>query len=186
MHSNRLHALPAFGRRIKTLRRARLVKQSALAAAVGVEQSTVSRWESGAQTPDKELQEHVLSVLVVTCPTKDSALRRLVETSKLAMHLIDDASHICLAYSAKRGREWRRDPEALSGKPLWRFATDEIRRAELDMADSGWWDSHAPEPVNLSTSDHTNPEMSIKAGVLTYERLYLSDGTPVRLCTSSY
>lgn len=177
--------LPAFGTRLKRLRRARSVKQFALADILSVEQSTVSRWEAGTHIPDEGLQHKALQALLQTS-SDDSALRRLVETSQTATHLIDDASHICLAFSPSRGKEWRYDPAVLQGRQLWGYASDEIRAAETAMADNGWWDQHLPSPVVLTTSAKSHPEMAIKAGELIYERLYLADGTPVRLCTSRY
>lgn len=178
-------AFPAFGTRLKRLRRARCVKQFALADMLNVKQSTVSRWEAGLQVPNERLQRKALQLLFDNS-SDDPALRRLVETSQSATHLIDDASHICLAFSPSRGKEWRCDPSALQGRQLWEYASDEIRMAEARMVDNGWWDDQLPAPVVLTTSAKSHPEMAIKAGELIYERLYLADGTPVRLCTSRY
>lgn len=178
-------SFPAFGTRLRRLRRARSIKQFALADMLNVEQSTVSRWEAGTQVPDEVLQHKALQALFHSSPD-DSALRRLVETSHAATHLIDDASHTCLAFSPSRGKEWRCDPNSLQGRQLWAYASNEIRVAEAAMADNGWWDELLPAPVILTTSAKLHPEMAIKAGELIYERLYLADGTPVRLCTSRY
>lgn len=177
--------LPAFGARLQALRRAQRVKQAALAEMLDVEQSTISRWETGIQSPTPEIQLEAFSILT-SQSSNDSALRRLVEHSNDATHLIDDASHVCLAFSPRRGAEWRRDPTALIGRPLWGFATKEIQLAEAFMANTGWWDTHFPEPVILRTSASADPQMAIKEGTLIYERLYLADGSPVRLCTSRY
>lgn len=176
---------PAFGARLRMLRRAHRVKQAALAEMLGVKQSTVSRWEADIQLPAPEIQRRAFSILT-SQSTNDSALRRLVEHSNDATHLIDDASHVCLAFSQKRGREWRHDPAVLLGRSLWNFATEEIQLAETLMANGGWWDQHLPAPVTLRSSASTDPQMAIRKGTLIYERLYLSDGSPVRLCTSRY
>lgn len=178
-------SLPAFGTRLKRLRRARGIKQFALADVLSVEQSTVSRWEAGTVLPSNTVQHKALSVLQRT-GTADTALKRLVESSKTATHLIDDASHVCLAFSVSRGNEWRRDPSSLLGRQLWAYASDEIQLAEATMAQSEWWDEFLPAPVVLRTSAKSHREMAIKEGELIYERLYLADGTPVRLCTSRY
>ncbi|MDA8586973.1 hypothetical protein N9L47_12040 [Rhodobacteraceae bacterium] len=113
-------------------------------------------------------------------------MKRLVETSNTATHLIDDASHVCLAFSVSRGNEWRRDPSALLGRQLWAYASDEIQLAEATMAQGAWWNEFLPAPVVIKTSATSHREMMIKQGELIYERMYLADGTPVRLCTSRY
>ena len=156
------------------------MKQAALADVMAVDQATVSRWESGAQLPDNPVQEKVLQTLSAQ-RSDDSALRRLVEASGDAVHLVEEANHICLAYSKTRAMEWRRRPGSLLGTSLWRFATDEIRQAELELSDEGWWDTYLPEPKSFSTSGVVHDEITIPAGPILWERLYLADGTPVRL-----
>ena len=176
---------PAFGPRLRTLRRARSLKQSALAEMIGVEQSTVSRWESGTLIPSSDVQDQVFQTLSV-CKVDEFALKLLVESSTLPIHLIDEASHICLAYSKSRGHEWRKDPQVLLGKTLWPYASEEIQIAEEALDQTGWWDTYQPQPFQIRTAPSHNPEMRIQAGCLTYERMYLSDGTPVRLCTTQF
>lgn len=172
--------LPAFGHRLRRLRRALGMKQSALADAAKVDQATVSRWERGAHVPDRSVQDSVLETLSAR-RADDSALRRLVETSTDAVHLVEEASHICLAYSKSRAMEWRRRPDSLLGTSLWRFATDEIRQAEFELTDEGWWDAYLPPPKIFRTSAAIHDEITIQAGAILWERLYLADGTPVRL-----
>ena len=70
----------------------------------------------------------------------------------------------------------------LVGVSLWQFATDEIRRAEADLADSDWWSVQMPAPRIFQTSERRDA-IRISAGGIMWERLYLSDGTPVRLVT---
>lgn len=156
------------------------VKQAALAEMMAVDQATVSRWENGAQLPGRPVQEAVLNTLGAQ-RTDDRALRRLVETSTDAVHLVEEASHICLAYSKNRAMEWKQWPGSLIGTSLWRFATDEIRQAEYELTDEGWWDAHLPEPKRFRTSAAYHDEITIRAGAILWERLYLADGTPVRL-----
>ena len=177
--------IPAFGARLRNLRRARSLKQSALAEMIGVEQSTVSRWESGTLTPSSEMQEQVFQSLF-DCKVDEFALKLLVESSTLATHLIDEASHVCLAFSKPRGLEWRKDPQTLLGKTLWPYASEEIQLAEEELGKIGWWDTYQPEPFKIRTAPSDNPEMRIWAGYLTYERMYLANGTPVRLCTTQF
>ncbi|WP_424833504.1 helix-turn-helix domain-containing protein [Ruegeria sp.] len=171
---------PAFGARLKRLRRSIGCKQSALADLLNVDQTTISRWENNVQIPAPELQTSVFSALG-SIKADDDALKRLVVRSKDCLHLVEEASHNCLAYSASRAKDWNTSQNALLGVSLWQFATDEIRQAEHELHDSGWWDLQHPEPKTFITSEARHDRIRISAGQITWERLYLSDGTPVRL-----
>ena len=171
---------PGFGKRLRHLRRMVGLKQSALADLLEVNQATVSRWESGAQTPDAVTQQSVFSLLGPV-RAEDGALKRLVETSYDCVHLVEEANHRCLAYSASRARDWKTTQNALLGVSLWQFATDEIRQAEAELADEGWWEVATPTPKMFLTSEARHDRIRISAGPIIWERLYLADGTPVRL-----
>ena len=114
--------LPGFAYRLKRARRAAQMKQADLAMRMGVDQTTVSRWESGAQQPDSALQQQILSLFAIPA-SNDFALKRLVQSSHDSVHLVDEASHICLAYSDKRALEWKTTPSALLGVSLWHEST---------------------------------------------------------------
>ncbi|WP_299983069.1 helix-turn-helix domain-containing protein [uncultured Ruegeria sp.] len=171
---------PAFGKRLRRLRRSVGLKQSALAGLLGVDQTTVSRWENGGQTPSVHVQQKVFSALGPS-RVQDSALKRLVVNSAECLHLVEEASHTCLAYSASRARDWKTSQHALLGVSLWQFATDEIRQAEAELQKDGWWELHSPSPKAFLTSEAVHDQIRISAGQIVWERLYLADGTPVRL-----
>ncbi len=171
---------PAFGKRLKRLRRSVGLKQSALADLLEVDQTTISRWENGGQTPSAHVQQSVFAALGPV-RVQDSALKRLVVHSAECLHLVEEASHTCLAYSASRARDWKTSQHALLGVSLWQFATDEIRQAEAELQQDGWWDLHSPSPKAFLTSEAVHDQIRISAGQIVWERLYLGDGTPVRL-----
>ncbi|MBL1435271.1 MAG: helix-turn-helix transcriptional regulator [Rhodobacteraceae bacterium] len=173
---------PCFAQRLFRLRRATGVKQLSLALEMGVNQTTVSRWEAGQQTPSIKMQQKALAILS-TARSDDTALRRLVENAGNYVHLVDDATHVCLAYSPLRARSWNTSQQALLGVSLWQFATDEIQQAEADLEKSDWWSAQMPTPQSFQTSRRVHDEITISAGGILWERLYLSDGTPVRLVT---
>lgn len=175
---------PAFGRRLKRLRRATGMKQSALAHVMRVDQATVSRWENGVQTPSPEQQAAVFTALS-DHRADDAALKRLVGSSQACLHLVDEASHVCLAYSPSRARDWSASQHSLLGVSLWQFATDEIRQAEMELTDEGWWDLQVPNPKAFITSQAVHDQITISAGQIVWERLYLADGTPVRLVSGT-
>lgn len=173
---------PFFAQRLRRLRRTTGVKQSALAQELRVDQTTVSRWEAGHQTPSAGMQQKAPEALAVS-RTDDAALRRLVENAGNYVHLVEETTHVCLACSHKRAGDWRTSQRALPGVSLWQFATDEIRQAEAEPGDSNWWSVRIPTPKSFRTSRRVHDEITISAGGILWERLYLSDGTPVRLVT---
>ncbi|MEO1679715.1 MAG: helix-turn-helix transcriptional regulator [Pseudomonadota bacterium] len=173
-------SFPAFGRRLRRARRSSGMKQAALADLLHVDQATVSRWESGVQTPPPDLQWAALDLLGPQRGS-DDALRRLVEQSGACVHLVEESSHVCLAYSAARARDWQTSRRTMLGVSLWPFATDDIRREEEALAGAGWWDQHTPAPRHFTTAPQEHGSIRISAGGIMWERLYLADGTPVRL-----
>lgn len=175
--------LPGFGARLKRLRRARNLKQAYVAAIAGVCQTTVSRWEAGVIEPPRKVAAKVLHELQGTSHA-DTALRRLVESSRLPVHLISDADHRLLAASDARWRQWGPGAHRCAGESLWPFATDEIVAAEEALSSSGWWDQHLPDPVEVVTRAGGSPPCRIAPGRMLWERVWLSDGTPARICTS--
>lgn len=172
--------LPSFGRRLRQQRRVLGLKQLVIAQEMGVDQATVSRWESGQQEPDAEVQRAVLRLLSQS-RTDDSALRKLVENSNNCLHLVEETSHICLAYSPSRAQDWMVSQRAMIGVSLWQFSTDEIRQAEAELAESDWWSVQEPQAKLFCTSEATHSAIRISAGGILWERLYLADGTPARL-----
>jgi len=176
--------LPHLGPRLRRLRRIRGLKQSVVAELAGVAQPTVSRWERGEIDPGPELACRLLTVLTGNvCQPDDSPLRRLVETSPLPVHLVADADHRLLAASPSRQREWGRDSASLLGQSLWRFATEGIQAAEASLDGLGWWHDRIPGAIQVHTG-RGNAGLSIRPGLMLWERLYLGDGTPVRLCST--
>ncbi|WP_227271615.1 helix-turn-helix domain-containing protein [Roseobacter weihaiensis] len=172
--------LPAFGKRLKRQRLSVGMKQAALADLLGVNQTTVSRWESGLQTPDDLTQQAGLDVLT-SARIEDAALKRLVQQSTGCVHLVEEANHVCLAYSESRAKDWDTTRGALLGTSLWQFASDEIRQAESELEAMGWWDTYLPAPKAFDTSEVLHDRIRISAGTILWERVYLSDGTPARL-----
>lgn len=174
--------LPGFGARLRQLRKARGIKQTYLAVLVGVDQATISRWESGSITPDAK---HAAAALHALHPEKldDSTLRRLVESSSMVVHLVTDVDHVLLAASKGRESEWRRSAASLRGQCIWGAASPAIVDAELNLESQGWWENTHPDPVEINLDAYNNGFLPIIPGRMLWERVWLSDGRPARLCT---
>ena len=172
------------GRALRRWRRLRGIKQSHAAEMFGVTQATLSRWERGHhRLPDAARRELTRLLAASLDSAADAGLRRLVEASTLATHLVCDLTHRLLAASPARLAEWSADFTDLRGRSLWRFATDEIRAAESRLGELGWYDVSVAE-VSFWTGPNDSPIVSITPGILVWERLQLSDGTLARLATS--
>jgi transcriptional regulator with XRE-family HTH domain len=174
-----------YGRALRRWRRLRGVKQSHAAELFGVTQATLSRWESGRhRLPDQAAGKLARLLAAPLDSPGDAALRRLVESSGLAVHLICDLSHRLLAASPARIAEWRIDAGELRGESLWHFASDEIRTAEARLPELGWYDNGAAS-VTFWTGRNRSPVVAISPGTLEWQRLPLSDGSFARLVTST-
>jgi DNA-binding transcriptional regulator YiaG len=157
------------------------VKQSALASEMGVSQTTISRWEAGAQAPAPR-EEYQLMRLLAARPTSaaDSALLDLVRHAPQPVHLICDLTHRLFAASPARVSDWRVGVEELAGRSLWRFASPGIARGEAALDALGWYEPFAPAVI-VDTEHADFDELTIAAGRLRYTRMPLSDGTFARL-----
>lgn len=173
-----------FGRALRRWRRLRGIKQSHAAEMLGVTQATVSRWELGRHRPTESESRRLARLLQAPLDSGgDAALRRLVESSDLSVHLICDLSHRLLAASPSRYAEWHASAEDLHGVSLWRFATDQIRAAESRLPDLGWYEEGRASLTFWTDTNHRDV-VTIVPGRLLWERLQLSDGTLARLVTS--
>lgn len=174
--------LPGFAARLRILRRACNYKQAHIARIAGVDQATISRWESGITTPNQDLADSVLRTIQ---PAKldDSILRRLVESSTMTVHLVTDADHLLLAASPKRQAEWGISIQALRGKSVWAAASPAIQTAESNLESLGWWETMHPDPVSVELKKFNSGFLPIVPGHMLWERVWLADGRPARLCT---
>lgn len=176
--------MPHIGPALKRVRLLRGMKQSHVAELAGVTQATVSRWEHGTHQPDPAQAARLLDLLEARLDgASDRALRRLVETSAVPVHLVCDVSHRLLAASPGRAGEWGRSAAEMLGHGMYVFATDQIREAEGQLPDLGWFEPLGP-PVITWTAANDSPIIRIKPGYLLWERLRLSDGSVARLCTT--
>ncbi len=175
-------SLPGFGARLRRLRRAIGYKQAYVAHIAGVDQATVSRWERGEIQPDYKHAQAVLRALS-PAPGNDSTLRRLVESSALTVHLISDVDHTLLAASPGRAREWNVSISTLIGRSLWEAASPAIYTAEASLESLGWWECTQPAPVEVELVAYDSGFLPIVPGRMLWERVWLSDGRPARLCT---
>jgi transcriptional regulator with XRE-family HTH domain len=173
-----------YARALRRWRRLRGIKQSHAAELFGVTQPTLSRWERGMLALPEEATRQLSRLLCAPLDSAaDAGLRQLVESSALPVHLVCDLSHRLLAASPARYAEWHTDAAELRGVSLWRYASEEIQRAESRLAELGWYENGATR-LSFWTGANDDPIVTIRPGVLIWDRLPLSDGTLARLATS--
>ncbi|WP_231420701.1 helix-turn-helix domain-containing protein [Sphingomonas sp. Leaf205] len=96
--------LPA-GRALHRFRRLNSIKQGHIAELLNVSQGTVSRWESGAHEPEIHHRERIFAMIAARANNDaDAALRRLVCSSTMAVHLVCDATHTAGGIAIQGGK----------------------------------------------------------------------------------
>lgn len=167
------------------LRRWRLlnrIKQTHAAELFGVAQSTISRWESGAQEMEPAERAQVERRLSARLDAAaDRALARLVDAGPSPMHLVCDLSHALLACSPPRAAEFGAPLSGLMGRSLWRYATPEIQRMEAALEAMGWRETQAPPAIEFRTGANRSDEVPIRQSACRWTRIVLADGSAARL-----
>lgn len=177
------HDLP-IGQALRRFRRLNGIKQGDIAQRLSVSQGSVSRWESGTQMPDSGHCERIAEIVAASANSaSDAAIKRLVSTSSLPVHLVCDATHRLLAASPRRAASWNVDVGSYLGSSLWRFATDEIMAAEEGLAGVGWYEGPC-QLLRFATGGNASDEIPVAPGIMQWETIPLSDGRVGRLTTT--
>jgi transcriptional regulator with XRE-family HTH domain len=172
------------GRALRRFRQLRAIKQGHVAEALGVSQGSVSRWESGTTEPERGHRERIAALIAANAGNDgDAALRRLIATSTLPVHLVCDASHRLLAVSPVRAAAWRADIDAFIDTPLWRFASPEIIAAEDGLADRGWFERPF-QRLRFRTGPNDSQVIRVLPSLMQWETILLADGRVGRLTTT--
>ncbi|WP_252275500.1 helix-turn-helix domain-containing protein [Pseudomonas subflava] len=173
---------PSLGGALRRWRVQHRIKQSHAAGLFGVNQSTISRWETGVQEMSPGERARVERLLLARLDSAaDAALARLVQDSTKPVHLVCDLSHRLLACSSARAAEFALPLSALLGESLWPFATEEIALREAALDDLGWRDIARSVSVEFASGANGSPLVPIVPSRCRWTRLMLSDGTAARL-----
>jgi len=166
-------------RRWRVLRR---VKQAHAAGLLGVSQATISRWESGAQTPDADEERRLRLLMAARLDSAaDRQLARMVSLSSAPVHLVCDLTHRLLAASPAREREFAVPLSDLLGHSLWRYASPDIVNAEARLGELGWFGPEAPAVELATGANAADAPVPITPSRFRWVRFQLSDGSFARL-----
>lgn len=172
------------GRALRRFRRLNGIKQGHAAELLGVSQGSVSRWESGAHEPEARHRDRVVEMIAALANNDaDAALRRLVSSSTLAVHLVCDATHRLLAASPSRTASWGTRADDFLGQTLWPFASPEIVAAEASLRDRGWFERPC-QRVRFRTGANGSDVVAVQPSLMQWETMPLSDGRTGRLTTT--
>ena len=178
-----IHDLP-IGRALLRFRRLNGIKQAHLAELLRVSQGSISRWEGGTHEPDAASRGRIAALIAAHANNDgDAALKRLITTSTLAVHLVCDATHILLAASPSRAAGLAGGVAPYMGTSLWRYASAEIVAAEARLGDSGWFDRPFQAFSFLTNNNHSD-DVPVRPGRVLWETIPLADGRVGRITTS--
>jgi len=178
-----VHDLP-IGRALLRFRRLNFIKQAHAAELLSVSQGSISRWEGGTHVPDERHRERIAALIAAHANNDgDAALKRLITTSTLAVHLVCDATHILLAASASRAAGFAGGAEPYLGSSLWRYASAEIVEAEARLAAGGWFERPF-QAFSFRTGDNHSHDVPVRPSTVHWETIPLADGRVGRVTTT--
>lgn len=100
---------------LRRFRRVRAIKQAALAEMLGVDQATVSRWESGRQAPDLGIQRRLRALMQGTGARDETLVAHWV-TAAVGDSVLLDATRTIRAASGPFCRRHRIEPAGVAGR----------------------------------------------------------------------
>lgn len=172
------------GRALHRFRRLNGIKQGHVAELFSVSQGTVSRWESGTHEPETHHRERIFAMIAAQANNDaDAALRRLVCSSTMAVHLVCDATHRLLAASPSRVAGWTSRADDFIGRSLWPFASPEIVAAEVGLRDRGWFEQPG-QRLRFHTGSNDSNVVVVRPSLMQWETVPLADGRIGRLTTT--
>lgn len=178
-----VHDLP-IGRALLRFRRLNGIKQAHVAELLSVSQGSISRWEGGTHVPDEHHRERIATLIAAHANHDgDAALKRLISTSTLPVHLVCDATHILLAASPSRAAGFAGGAEPYFGTSLWRYASPEIVEAEARLADGGWFERPF-QAFSFRTGDNHSHDVPVRSSMVRWESIPLADGRVGRVTTT--
>ncbi|RVT90543.1 XRE family transcriptional regulator [Sphingomonas crocodyli] len=172
------------GRSLLRFRRLNGIKQAHVAELLCVSQGSISRWEGGTHAPDEHHREKIATLIAAHANNNgDMAMKRLISTSTLAVHLVCDATHILLAASPARAAVFAGGVDRYLGTSLWRYASPEIAEAEARLADDGWFERPF-KALTFRTGDNLSHDVPVRSSTVRCETIPLADGRVGRVTTT--
>lgn len=142
-----------WGPQIRRFRRLRAIKQNALAEQLGVDQATVSRWESGRQVPDLGMQRRLRALMRGAEPRDEVLLKHWIDTA-LGYTMLTDAQRTILAASPSFCVLHEVAAPEIVGMSAVPTFTDELERSWWIAVEHGFFDGEVAS-VTVVSRFHT-------------------------------
>lgn len=167
--------LEDWGAQLRRFRRLRALKQSALAEMVGVDQATVSRWESGRQSPDLGTQQRLRDLMRRIEPHQEVLLKHWIDTS-VGYTVLCDENRIIRAASPSYCSIHGVSPSDVLGRSSLPVFTAELERALWQAMDQGFFEGEvASVRVVGRWNTHSGRQRGV-GGIAVWTPVPLADG----------
>lgn len=138
---------------LRDYRRRHGLTQSALAEALNVDPTTVSRWERGRDRPALGIVRRLTSLIVPRTPDVERALKALIDTANTIAVLYD--SNYRMLYSSAIHRELLGlDASELYGKPFERFQSKAQAELLASVGGPAGWIRNGVASIEYSLIRH--------------------------------
>ena len=168
-----------WGAQLRRFRRLRALKQTALAELIGVDQATVSRWESGRQSPDLSMQQRLRDLMRRIEPREEVLLSHWINASVGYTVLCDEDRIIRAAspsYCTIHGIA-ASDVVGMSSIPAY---TAELERALWLAVDRGFFEGDVASITVVGRANALSGRPRDIPGISVWTPVPLTDGRVLR------
>ncbi len=164
-----------WGEQLRRFRRLRALKQAALAEIVGVDQATVSRWESGRQNPDLGMQQRLRDLLRRIEPREEILLKHWINAS-VGYTVLCDEDRIIRAASPSYCSIHGLSPAEVLGLSTVPVFTAELEQALWLAVDRGFFEGDVASVTVVGRTNALSGRERGIPGISVWTPVPLSDG----------
>lgn len=171
--------LADWGAQLRRFRRLRALKQAALAEMVGVDQATISRWESGRQSPDLAMQQRLRDLMRRIEPREEVLLKHWINTS-VGYTVLCDEDRIIRAASPSYCNIHGLSPTEVLGLSTIPSFTAELERALWLAVDRGFFEGEVASVTVVGRNNALSGQPRDVPGMSVWTPVPLADGRVLR------
>lgn len=164
-----------WGPQIRRFRRLRAIKQNALAEQLGVDQATVSRWESGRQVPDLGMQRRLRALMRGAEPRDEVLLKHWIDTA-LGYTMLTDAERTIVAASPSFCVLHEVAASEVVGMSAVPIFTDELERLWWFAVEHGFFDAEIASVTVVSRFNTLSDKRSHVGAISVWTPVHLTTG----------
>ena len=160
---------------MRRFRRLRALKQAALAEIVGVDQATVSRWESGRQNPDLGMQQRLRDLMRGIEPREEVLLKHWINAS-VGYTVLCDGERVIRAASPSYCCIHGVSPADVLGVSTFPVFTAELEQALWLAVDRGFFEGDVASVTVVARVNALSGRERGVAGISVWTPVRMSDG----------